>query len=260
MDNPETFLFNTSHGTVAAVHPDTWEVDILAADGGVVNNALVLGPRLPEASLPSRPQWVIYGFADNQRGQAWCIPVPSRLFERVRGQYAYWDEVLHWRITINRNNELEILHPSGQFHILLQETDGVIRVEVPEARVVLKNSDKTLLVECTERLTVHCKDATVNVENDADVTVGGNVSAQVAGRLDAIVGVEATIEAPQVTVESPDVLLGENGVRLPVMLDTVIAKFNLHTHGGVDSGSGTSGPPNAGQLAPSDATVNVKAK
>lgn len=176
-DRIENFRYETGFGTVLQVYPDAWEVDVRAAgSSGIVYRATVLGPRLPEVSTPTRPQFVVFGFAHSSIGNPWCMPMPSRLFSGTRGHFVYWEEALNWRITINRDNEVEILHPTKQYHILLQEKDGVVRIETPKTRLVLKDVDGSVLVECDEKLTVHCKDAEVNVDAVANVTAGSSAN------------------------------------------------------------------------------------
>lgn len=69
---------------------------------------------------------------------------------------------------------------------------------------------------------------------------------------------KVTVTADHVTVESADVKLGQSGGELPVMLNTIIAKFNGHTHTGVTSGGASTGVPNTPQLfLTTDATQNV---
>jgi len=199
-DRIENFRYETGVGTVLKLHPVAWEVDVLAGGAsGIVYRAMVLGPRFPEVSTPKRPQYVLYGCGHSSIGFPWCLPIPSRLFSAQRGNFVYWDEALNWRITINRDNEVEILHPTKHYHILLQEKDGVIRVETPRTRLVLKDADGSALLECEKQLTVHCEDAVVNVEKDAKVTVGASATIDVKETVDVTAKI-ANVTAPAINL------------------------------------------------------------
>ena len=220
---PELQRFALGQGIIQAVYPKSWEVDILSDEGGIVQRVMVVGPRFPEVSpqvpgavYTDRPQWAIYAHAAHLQGQPICWLVPSRLnsVEIERAQYVYWEEVLNFRISIDRDNNLEIrcrpLGSEDKYRIRVEETDGVIRLDTPRTRIVLKEADQSILVECDKRLTIHCKDATVNVDNQADVTVGANANLIVGGNLDAKVTGTTTLQTAALTVTAPTSIFSGN--------------------------------------------------
>ena len=183
-------------GLVSETYPLAWEVDILAEDGGVVPRAVVLGPRFPERSAESRPQWVIFGYVGALNGRAVCWPIESRLTppDVERSGYVYWDEFLNFRLSCTVDNVFEIRNRDGdmQYRFRIEQDGGIIRLDTPDTRIVQTQADKSILIECAEELTVHCKNATVNVDEDATVTVGGDVTATVGGDIVATVAGNVT--------------------------------------------------------------------
>jgi len=183
MSRPDQYRYGLGYGIVERVYPDSWEVDILAADGGRVSRAVVLGPRLPEISAQfkggrtDRPQWVLYGFASHLHGAPVCWPIESRE-TNDRANWVYYAEVLDFRITINRQNELEIRNTHGEtlLQFRIQETDGVMRLDTPHTRVVLKDADQSIDIHCDKPLTISCETATVNVDKTAVVNAGESVA------------------------------------------------------------------------------------
>jgi len=74
------------------------------------------------------------------------------------------------------------------------------------------------------------------------------------GTLVANVDGSVTVNSPEVTIESPNVKIGQSGGELPVMLNTIIAKYNGHAH--PDPQGGNTGPPSI-LFSTADATANV---
>lgn len=199
LDRPEEFRFDTGYGIVLESYPD-WHVDILTAGGGVIQRAMVLGPRLPEKSTDARPQWVYFGFADHSHSQAWCVPQPSRLpgDRSSRKDFVYYEEVGNYRITIDRTGVLEIRNTvSAEVlqQIRIFEADEVVRIDTPTTRAILDNKAKSITFEADETVTVNCKNAIVNTEEDTTVNAEGNVAVDAGGNVDIQAGVNATIAA-----------------------------------------------------------------
>ena len=63
----------------------------------------------------------------------------------------------------------------------------------------------------------------------------------------------------QITLEGSTINLKDSGGN-PVMLETIITKFNTHTHSGVLTGGGVTGTPSTTFVAGTDSAANVKAK
>ncbi|MEO8753197.1 MAG: hypothetical protein ABI624_11035 [Casimicrobiaceae bacterium] len=140
-DRPEHFLYATGFGIVVRSY-DTWEVDIRAADGSIVPRVPVTGPRLPEASTPERPQWVVFGHAMHGQGHAWCQPMPSQLSARrfSRRDFVYYDEVGNYRLTINRAGEFEVRNTrDGRlYQVRILEATNTIDLVTPSSDVTLR--------------------------------------------------------------------------------------------------------------------------
>lgn len=210
MDRPENFRYGLGRGTVQKVYRATWEVDILAEEGGIIRRARVVGPRRPEVSTPARPQWVVFGFVGHNQSHPICLPEESRLSAArfLRDDYLFYYEFGElpnaWRFTVNEERQLEILHLAKKYHLVLQEKDGVLMLETPKTRLVLKDADGSILLECDQRLTVHCQDATVNVDGSADVTVGQTATVKAGASVD--------VEAPAISLKGAVAIEGNVAV------------------------------------------------
>ena len=92
-------------------------------------------------------------------------------------------------------------------------------------------------------------DIEVVCKNNADITVDGDLTANIAGELKASAGSSAEIEAPTITLTGDVVVTGTisgpGGSPLNADNDITIGSIQLgtHVHGGVQTGSGTSGGP-----------------
>lgn len=179
-DHPDAFRFDLGVGRVVTVYPESWEVDLDAEVGGVVERALVIGQRLPEVSSADRPQWCVFGFASHQHGGAVCWPVESRLpGQRMsRADLVEYDEILNWRFTIDRSGNLELRNAKGDqlLQLRIQENGGVIRLDTPSTRIVMREEDASIELHCDKSLTATCKDATVTADTDATVNAGGQIT------------------------------------------------------------------------------------
>lgn len=197
-DRPEEFRFDIGIGRIIEIYPRSWEVDIEAEDGGVVQRAIVVGPRLPEKSNDARPQWCVFGFASHLHGRAVCWPIESRLpaARTPRADVVHYDEVLNFRTTIDRAGNLEIRNAKGGrlLQIRIKEDGGVVRLDTPTTRVVLNDDAKSIEVHCDETLTATCKNATVTADQNVDVTAGGNANVKATGSL--------TLKAASIQIEA----------------------------------------------------------
>lgn len=168
-ERPELYRYDTGYGIVVRSY-DTWEVDIAPEDGGLLRRAQVLGTRLPEPSSPERPQWVIYWFAQHDQAQCWCLPVPSRLpgTRDDRRRYVWYDEVANYRLTINRDGELEVrnLANGSTTRLLIREQGNHIILETPSLRAELLEDERRVRVE-TPATHVELDDSGKLVELDA---------------------------------------------------------------------------------------------
>lgn len=140
-DRPDEFRYGLGYATVERVFPESWECDLIAEDGGRVQRALVLGPRLPEISTPARPQFVVVGFAAHLQAQPVCWPIDSRL-TNDRGGFVWYSEALNWRITINRDNQLELRNANGAAvtRFVIQQDGPFIRLETPSVKVTFDDA------------------------------------------------------------------------------------------------------------------------
>ena len=89
-----------------------------------------------------------------------------------------------------------------------------------------------------------------------------NVTIEAATSVNLKSNVLVDLDAPAINVKATAVEVGL-GSGAPVMLSSIIAKFNGHTHGGVTTGPGVTGTPATGApptvYAAGDSTVNTKA-
>jgi len=190
---PEEFRYAGTYGTVLHVYPQAWEVDVLAEYGGIIQRAAVIGARLPEVSADDRPQWVYVFWAHATHGQAFCLPVSSRLpgTRYDRDGLVYVDEIRGYRITVrepghpteNQVGELEVRSEKGgrvmQLRVL--ESGGVVRIDTPNTSLVLHDDEGGVTIECTETARINCKNAVIEADEDIDANAGGDVSVRADG-------------------------------------------------------------------------------
>ena len=234
IDRPEEFGYAWHYGTVEAVYPESWEVDVAAEGGGVVPRAVVLGPRLPEVSTPDRPQWVLWGTGAARAGAAVCLPIASRLpaTRTPRQDVVYYDEVLNYRLTVTRTNELEIRNadPDGAQHrVVIKQEGGVVQLDTPRTRLTLRESDQSVTIACDRAVQVSCDTARVEARTRADVV------------------------APDVRLGDPATQQIPLGNALLAWLQTFAGLYNSHLHPHGEPTVGPTGapvpPPTAGLLS-----------
>lgn len=201
---PDRFRYDSRFAQVVRAY-DTWEADLLAVGGGLIQRAQVLGPRLPEASTPERPQWVLYGHAGHAQGTPWCIPVPSHLAPQpgARRAFVYYEEVGNFRVTINRANELEIRNTDGDKvnRLRITQAGGEVVVETPNVRLRVGSDAEELVVETSKKMRVE------------------------AGEIVEIACDQIRLGEPA----SEPVVLGD---QLRAYLSALVTIFNTHHHGG----------------------------
>lgn len=211
-DRPGSFRYATQSGIVVGVHPESWEVDVLLARGGVVERAVVMGPRLPEVSTRERPQYVMVDWIDAQHAMPIASPVASRVggTRRMRSGFRYFEEFYNYRITEDHQGTLEIesQREGKQLTVRVKESSDEIEIEGKggqHVRIRL-GLDGNILIEADKAVDVTCQTASVTAVNtvdvkcqqatvDADILV--NITAPLIGvNADAAVGVTA----PQITL------------------------------------------------------------
>jgi hypothetical protein len=207
-DRPEFFRYAPAYGTVYRVYPKSWEVDVLASNGGIIPRAIVLGARLPEESTEQRPQWVVVLWSEATDGQTYALPVPSRLpgLRYQRSELVLLEEVQGWKISIKapgntgvtvagQTGELEIRSEKGgrTLQLRIQEQGGVIRLDTPKTHVVMHDDVGDVAVECD-------RDATVDAGRDVGVTAGRDINATAAQNISAEAGGNVTVDAPAGTI------------------------------------------------------------
>jgi hypothetical protein len=244
-DRPEEFRYDAGIGRIVAVYPNTWEVDIEAEDGGLIQRALVEGPKRPKPSRTERPEWVEYGFASHLQGRPVCRLLQSRLMGSrfARSGLVYFEEIetddgRGFRITVDQSGNLEIrslTEPLRQIRILDQ--DGVVRVDTPSTRIVLKEGDKSAELHCDG-------DASVDAGGDLDATAGGTAKVTAGG--DATVEstggnvtvkatATVTLQGAAIALKGPVTITGDVAVTGKIAATTTImdvsGNSNHHSHG-----------------------------
>lgn len=211
IDRPEFFRYAPAYGTVLHVYPRSWEVDVLAANGGIIPRAVVLGSRLPEESTKGRPQWVVILWSEATEGQAYALPIPSRLpgGRYDRADLVYLEEVQGFRITIRApgNQGRVVAGQTGEFEVCSEkdgrrlqariiEAGGVIRLDTPKTRIVLADDEEAISVEAVGNVAV---DAGGDIEamagGDVTVQAGGSIKLTAAGTVE-ITGASVKITGP----------------------------------------------------------------
>lgn len=209
MDAPDTFRYATGLGLVLASY-NTWEVDVLTTDSGIISRAKVHGPRLPEVSTAARPQWVRWGYTCADQGQPWCEPIATMTAgpQEDRTQFMYYEKVGNFRIGVTRTGELDIINFQLPMQVRMQEANGgVIRFDTPNTSIVMSDSSESITRTAQRTITDVCQTETI----------------------------EASI---QVAVKSPDIELGDVptdpvvlGNQLMTYLTDLVTAFNTHVHG-----------------------------
>ena len=203
---------STGIGRVVAVNDVTWEVDIESEDGGLISRAMVIGPRLQQSSTGDRPQWCKFALAGNRHGRPVCWPIESRLpGERTpRKDVVYYDEVQNFRETITREGVWELRNSKGPLlQLRILEEGGVIRVDTPKVRAVVKDEDGSIDVHCDGDLTADVGgNASATVAGNIDVQAGGNVTVQAGGDIVAEAAGKVDVTAPQINLTGAVTITG----------------------------------------------------
>lgn len=186
-------------GTVVAVHPDTWEVDVRlsSTSSAVLRRVRVHSHFLPEVHTKDRQSRVIVGWLDARSQSPVALPLHHAITPRGdKSNHVFWSEHLRYRIRITRDGVFEIRNLTGDVLCQIQiiEQDGVIRLDTPNTHIVMNDAKGSIDAECTETLTAKCKNAKVEAEENVDVQAGGDISAQAEGNVKATAAgnVEAT--------------------------------------------------------------------
>jgi hypothetical protein len=109
----------------------------------------------------------------------------------------YYDEVMHWRISISRAGVLEIRNDAGPLlQLRIIEENGTIRTDTPNTRIIQKEADASVEIYCKGPLTAKTDDsATVTVAKDLTATVKGDAQLTAGGALNLkgqTIDIEAT--------------------------------------------------------------------
>ncbi len=185
-NDPGEFRYDSGFGLIVQSY-DTWTVDIRTADGGLLKDVFVIGPRLPEASTPERPQWAYYEFANHANGRPRCHPVASRLpgNRDDRRSFVYYEEVGHYRLTIDREGQFEVINrkdPGKPLQVRVREDGNEVRFDTPKTRIVLSDDDGKITLEADQDIALKCTNASVEASGNVDIqATGGNVAVSAGG-------------------------------------------------------------------------------
>jgi len=176
----EDFRYAGGYGLVVASH-DTWLVDIETAGGGLISEVQVIGPRLPEASTPERPQWVYYEFGDHTNGRSRCYPIPAFLPgpRDERTGFIYYEEVGNFRMSIDREGQFEVINrkdPGKPLQVRVREDGNEVRLDTPKTHIVLSDDDGKITLEADQDIVLKCTNASVEASGNVDVSATGAVS------------------------------------------------------------------------------------
>lgn len=169
-------------GLVVAIYPDTWEVDVrlLYGSSAVVRRAKVLAHFLPElhaknpdgSANPARQSKVLVGRVDAYQQSPVAIPIHNVIVpDAEKPGHVFWSEHLNFRLRVDRAGNLEIrnLKDGRELRLRIEEDGGVVRVDTPRTRIILRDEDGGVTIECDETVTVNCKNARVTADQDARV-------------------------------------------------------------------------------------------
>lgn len=236
MEHPGESKREAYAATVEAVHPDTWEVDVrsLYASAGIVRRVKVLGHYLPEVHTRERDSKVIVAWLDAYQQAPVCWPIHNTMMPapELKANHVYWSEHLAYRMRITRDGVLEIRNAAGPLlQIQVLEEDGVVRIDTPRTRVILRDSDGSITAECEGDCTV---DAGGNIEATAGgnvaVDAGGNISAVAGGNIHAQADGQALVKATAIQLVGPVTITGALTVA-----GTIAASGNVTGNGGSTS-------------------------
>jgi hypothetical protein len=286
-------MFET--GTVVAAYPEGLSVDVLLDDGRRLSNVQVLTPTgsshtgmidLPDVGGPIddkrwdptavRDRYVkamvgfcrgvpfVAGFLLPQINQITFAEKNRRIVRHASDVYTSIDDA----------GNIELYHPSGTY---LRIGEAAAHEDLTgddfDARwAITRNTNKAVYVKLRvsnagdDKASIEITPAgnvTLQCDGNLAATVGGNASANVTGTTSVVSGGAASLQAPSVTVTSPEstftghvtiqgglAVSGGSGAavtgNIAVTSGNVTADgigLKTHVHGGVDPGAGNTGGP-----------------
>ena len=185
-------------GIVTRVYQDVWAVDVqpVYATSGLLPRVKVVSHFLPEVHTAERQSKVLVGWLDGFQSAPVALPLHNTIMSPAdKAALIYWSEHHRYLTRIKASvaapdtpAEFEIRNATGEtlLQIRMLEHDGVIRLDTPSTRIVLKESDQSIEVHCDGTLTA-------TVGGDANVDVGGDATLTADGHVQ--------IEAPTITLK-----------------------------------------------------------
>lgn len=161
---------------------------------------------------------------------------------------------------IERKDEeaIEILTADGKSLTLRARGNGTVLVQSDSGNVEMLAGELVRLLGLNTEVTA---------EEDMNITAGKNIG--IAGEdVDMLAAGDANVAASgdvnigasgKANLLSEEVNLGNESNLLKLITEAFVALFNVHTHGGVQTGSGSSGPPAVSLTSAQVATTNTKA-
>lgn len=228
-------------------------------------------------ALEGRPEdSVVLGYLDTRGDNELLKRITDYMKENPNDEFPWIDrhpsgvEIMYdghgsWKLETPSGHTIKLIERDGEEAIeILTADDKPLTVRARGTGTVLLNSDEgnvEVLAGDTARLTGN--NAEITAEEDAEITAlenaglsGTNVNilasedVSIAATRDVDIGASGVI-----SVLSDDVKMGIEALVKKLITEDFVALFNTHTHGGVTSGAGASGPPSL-QVAESQVTTN----
>lgn len=269
-------------GVVRAVNPRLWCVDVEPQEGGMLRAVQVEGDVLPEVHTNTdNPQYVVYWFMDGNLQDPWCRPLHWRRLRGPESDDQPEKRKYHEHLQIQRVGDMTIrISKDGKKIWLYDAESGDYALYDQAARtfhvigphVFLGSDDK-------DRLEYHSDpQAPANAQVRLVIpkffmgklglqdTDGISYTPTLLHLMSTAIKLTAT---DSITLDPPHIYFGTGSATQRIVLGdalkdyinlTVKAMIDAHVHTGVQTGSGTSGPPTTPFPAMPDSTLSTIAR
>lgn len=204
-----------------------------------------------EGGFIGKPVWLGCWLKSGDLPEEISDPANIRLFKTPAGHILLFDDTPGSR-------KILIATPSAD-NTGLPHTVRFLNINDQEGKTTLKDGEHTIILDSTaQQVSVEANGGTSSIimtNQTVTITMGAITITldSVSGNITSVLGANFVLDAPGI------VSLGL-GASLGVMLDTFIALFNAHTHTGVTTGPGVTGPPSTPAVLGTHSSATVLAK
>jgi hypothetical protein len=261
-------------GIVRAVYPDVRRVDIEPEFGGLLRQAIVQGEVLPEVHIDTeRPSHVLFAHINGNIHDVVCWPIDwRRTFGPETTDDGHERHFYHRNQQIRRVGDITVrITPDNRAYLIDAETNDYIEydmntrtVHVIAPHVFIGTNDETRIEYHADQevrvLIPKCLIGATAVQDQDGISYLQHQLIHLVSDLmvKATAGAEINLIAPLIKLTAESIILDPVNIKLGhagaterlvlgdlfrTFLNLFLALYTGHTHTGVQTGVGTSGPP-----------------